>query len=133
MKSFSDAALDLLRELDADNTTDWYRRHRSDVERLLREPTADFLASASGDLQHGERPMSGGARTLLGQRRDTRFAPVRFHTTVRGLLSRHGERLASPLGALLTTTNDSPAPSGTRLPRGVFGMARTSSLLSNPL
>jgi hypothetical protein len=30
------------------------------------------------------------------------------------------------LGALLTTTNDSPDASGTRFPRGVFGIAQAS-------
>lgn len=100
MKSFSDDAFDLLRELDADNTTDWYRRHRGDVERLLRDPMGDFLLTVSGELRHGPWPLSGGPRTVLGQRRDTRFAPVPFHTTVRGLLSRHGDRLGRHEGGV---------------------------------
>jgi uncharacterized protein (TIGR02453 family) len=59
-----------------------------------------FLQSVSSELTSDTWPLSGGPRTVLGQRRDTRFAPVPFHTTVRGLLSRHGGRLARDEGGV---------------------------------
>jgi hypothetical protein len=111
------------------------RTHQQRAERVRQRD------SDCPDQEHAVGDHERATATDHARRRRARVLPVGRPALPSGL--RHGAthtwrvRLkygsASPLGALLTTTNDSPAASGSRLPGGVFGIAQTSSLLSNPI
>jgi len=98
MTAFDPEAFTLLEAFEANNDRDWFKQHRADVDQLLRQPMATFLEAVSEELADGAWPMRGSAATMMSQQRDTRYAPVPYHTSIRGLLSSHGGRLARDEG-----------------------------------
>jgi len=72
--SLAPRALELLRELEANNDREWYAAHRAEMKQTLLEPLAAILDAASKQLARGSVPLSGGAGTMFRMNRDTRFS-----------------------------------------------------------
>ncbi|MEL6893144.1 MAG: DUF2461 family protein, partial [Actinomycetota bacterium] len=85
------AAFGFLADLGANNDRGWFEPRAEEFRRLLVEPLADVLATASAQLATGPWPVSGGARTIFRQLRDQRYARAEpYSTAVRALLTRTG-------------------------------------------
>ncbi len=95
--SFSPKSFDLLKDLRANNSKEWYAENRAAFKDHLLQPFEDMLVATSERLKDREFAMSGGAQTMFRQNRDARFnkGPDVYHRYVSGMLSPSGTKSAS--------------------------------------
>lgn len=74
---FSPRLFGFLRDLAANNDREWFKAHRDDYERYVREPALDFITDFAGPLEsiskHFEADSRKAGGSLFRIQRDTRF------------------------------------------------------------
>lgn len=91
---FTDRAFELLAELEADNSKDWFDAHRDEVRQHLQGPFAATLEAISERLSSTDTPLSGSEKTMFRMNRDVRFSNDKspYNTHVSGMLTQSGSK-----------------------------------------
>ncbi len=88
---FTPATFQFLRELEADNSRDWFKANQERYERDVREPALDFITDFTGHLEQLSTHLVADSRKVGGSlfriQRDARFSkdktPYKTNTGVR--------------------------------------------------
>ncbi len=92
--TFTRRSFDLLDELHANNTKEWFDAHRADVRADLQEPFAHVLLTVSAALRKNFPPLSGDQKTMFRLNRDVRFSADKlpYKENISGLLTPSGRK-----------------------------------------
>jgi uncharacterized protein (TIGR02453 family) len=88
---FSRDFLNFFRELEVNNTKDWFHANKSRFESSVREPFRDFLAAVNTELSKKNVPLSADLkRSVSRPNRDIRFSTDKslYKTYIAGTLTR---------------------------------------------
>lgn len=90
----SPRAFELLSDLAANNTREWYHEHKAEFEAQVLGPFADALQAISDTLIGTKIELSGGGHTMFRMNRDVRFSKDKspYKTSVSGLLTPSGTK-----------------------------------------
>jgi uncharacterized protein (TIGR02453 family) len=97
---FAPHALDFFRELDANQSRDWFHTHKDRYEQTIRDPLGRLVGSLSFAFAAHDIPLSGDAKTSLFRiNRDIRFAKDKrpYKTNASAVLSRDGTKRSQGL------------------------------------
>ena len=92
---FSEEALQLLHELEDNNTREWFQDNKEAYNRLVRDPFADLLDTVTERLEsEGGPELRGNAKTMFRVNRDVRFSKDKrpYKTNVSGMLTPSGRK-----------------------------------------
>ncbi len=94
MAGFNPQSFDLLTELEANNTRDWYEANKERLKQDVRAPFAGMLGVATALLEGSRYPLIGSDKTMFRQNRDVRFSKDKtlYKTNVSGLLTPTGTK-----------------------------------------
>ena len=92
MAGFTPQSFDLLAQLEANNTRDWYEANKAQLKEHVRTPFAGMLGIAGMLLEGSRYPMQGSDKTMFRQNRDVRFSKDKtlYKTNVSGMLTLDG-------------------------------------------
>lgn len=94
MTGFTHHSFDVLAQLEANNTRDWYEENKASLKEHVRVPFAGMLGVAGMLLDGSRYPLSGSEKTMFRQNRDVRFSKDKtlYKTHVSGMLTRDGTK-----------------------------------------
>lgn len=94
MTGFTNQTFQILGELEANNTRDWYEENKDRLKEHARIPFSGLLGIATVLLDGSRYPLIGNDKTMFRQNRDVRFSKDKtlYKTYVSGLLSRSGTK-----------------------------------------
>jgi len=87
-------AFELLSDLAANNTREWYHANKGEFKGEVLQPFAQVLEEISASLSGTEIELSGGEHTMFRMNRDVRFSKDKspYKTSVSGLLTPSGTK-----------------------------------------
>ncbi|MEM1104757.1 MAG: TIGR02453 family protein [Pseudomonadota bacterium] len=94
MTKLDKAGFDLLEELAANNTRDWYSEHKAKFQSEVLDPFAGILEAVTARLTAAEMDFRGGKKTMFRMNRDVRFSKDKspYKTNVSGMLTPSGDK-----------------------------------------
>jgi uncharacterized protein (TIGR02453 family) len=91
---FTNQSFDILAQLEANNTRDWYEGNKDALKKHVRVPFAAMLGIATVLLEGSRYPVRGSDKTMFRQNRDVRFSKDKtlYKTNVSGMLTPTGTK-----------------------------------------
>lgn len=94
MTGFTPQTFQVLSELEANNTREWYEENKTRLKDQARTPFASMLGIATVLLDGSRYPLMGSDKTMFRQNRDVRFSKDKtlYKTNVSGMLTKSGTK-----------------------------------------